>query len=69
MQCQQISCRKSSDIRFQDGTIVPKTDTAEYLGSLLHEKANPRPEIIKRIDAAAYGSKTNSMNSGAKTTY
>ena len=34
---------------------MAKTDTAEYLGSLLHEKANPRPEIIKRINPAARG--------------
>ena len=44
-ECQQKSYRKSSNILFKDGTKAPKTDTVEYLGSLLREKASPRPEI------------------------
>ena len=55
--CQQISCKPSRNIMFKDGTTVPQVNTAEYLGSLLHDEANPRPEIIKRINLAAYGRK------------
>ena len=55
--CQQISYRRSSNIKFKGGALVPKTDIAEYFGSLLHEKATPRPEVVTRIDAAVYGRK------------
>ena len=55
--CQQISCKPTKDITFRDGTKLKQVNTADYLGSLLHEEANPRPEIIKRINLAAYGRK------------
>ena len=53
--CQQMSVGKTKDILFKDGTAVPRTTMAEYLGGILQEKADPRMEILKRISKAAYG--------------
>ena len=50
----QLIAGKERIIRFKDGTRVTQTSTAIYLGSLLHQTANPRPEIIRRINGAAY---------------
>ena len=53
--CLQMSVGNTRDILFKDGTPVPRTTTAEYLGGILHEKADPRTEILRRISKAAYG--------------
>ena len=39
-------------MKFLDGTIVPKVTEAEYLGGILHHKADPKAEIAKRISVA-----------------
>jgi hypothetical protein len=51
--CPLIS-EKQRTAKFKDGTVAPQTSTALYLGTLLHQTANPRPEIIRRINGAAY---------------
>ena len=49
--CQQMSVGTINDIKFKDETTVPRTELAEYFGALLHHKADPRKEILKRIKA------------------
>ena len=47
-------------IEFRDGTKIDKKSIALYLGGLLHNKTDPRPELNRRIRKAAYGrQKTN----------
>ena len=54
--CRQLSWKgRVRSVKFRDGeTEVIKEDVVEYLGTLLEKEANPRPEIIRRINNAAY---------------
>ena len=53
--CRQLSYKgRAKRIKFLDGTEVPQEDTVEYLGTILHIEANPRPEIRKRISGAGH---------------
>ena len=40
------------DIKFLDGTTVKKVTEAEYLGGILHHKADSKAELAKRIGVA-----------------
>ena len=44
--------REHIDIKFLDGTPVPKVTEAEYLGGILHHKADFKAELVKRIGVA-----------------
>lgn len=46
---------------FQDGTKVPNTDKAEYLGGYLNEKSDPMMEVNRRIGVAAFARKKLEM--------
>lgn len=61
--CRQLSRKgRVRSVKFRDGeTEVFKEDVVEYLGTLLEQEANPRPEIIRRINNAAYVRKTTGI--------
>ena len=50
--CQLIADQKKK-VRFKDGTHVAQTSTALYVGTLLYQTANRRPEVIRRLNGAA----------------
>ena len=50
----QLIAEQQRTVKFKDGTIVPQTSTALYLGSLIRQTANPGPEIVRRINGAAH---------------
>ena len=53
--CRQLSYKgRAKQIYFRNGQKVPQEETVEYLGTLLHFRANPRPEILKRIAGSAF---------------
>ena len=53
--CIQLSVRETRHIRFQDGTLMKKANRAEYLGTIFHNKADPRLEVTNRMNKAAIG--------------
>ena len=52
--CEKISVGGTGKVNFMDGTAVPETTKAEYLGGILNARADPRVEVDKRIATASY---------------
>ena len=53
--CVQLPTGITRPVRFRDGTPMTKKAVAVYLGGLLHNKTDPRPELKRRIWKAAHG--------------
>ena len=51
--CVQLSILETRPIRFKNGDHMKIAESAEYLGSLFNDEANPRMEIKSRLNKAA----------------
>ena len=53
--CIQLSVQETRHIRFQDRKETQSKSKAEHLGTIFHNRANPKLEVSSRMNKAAVG--------------